>query len=229
MRGAMPDAPARAPFPVHAPTVSLPGMSTRTRTLALAAALLACAPAHAWTPENAPRRIDRMRVVVEYVDASAPSGAVVFLGDSHLHRLAVAAVAERPVNLAYGGQTAEQVAEALPGYASPAKARAIVLMIGTNDLLRGEHDALPGRLKSVLAALPAGVPLVWSGVPPLNGKPQKINETIRALCASRRGCTYVGAPSALLKDKVHMAPAGVAEWVRALRAALPADVRSGHG
>lgn len=39
-------------------------------------------------------------------------------------------------------------------------------MIGTNDIWRGKTAGLPERLDHLAAALPAGVPVIWSGIPP---------------------------------------------------------------
>jgi lysophospholipase L1-like esterase len=165
-------------------------------------------------------RVERVKEMSGYIDANAPAGAVVFLGDSHTQRLATTSVTSHGVNLAYGGQTADQLAEALPEYKSLPKAKAVVLMIGTNDILRGEGPKLEDRLRAVVAAIPPSLPLVWSALPQIRGKEPKINSFIRGACAERPGCVFVPSPEGQLSDQVHLSANGYRRWESSLRDAL---------
>lgn len=145
-------------------------------------------------------------------DWTVPEGAPVFLGDSITAGLAAVAVEPRAVNFAIGGQTSTDLLHRLP--ASLPRAGKVYLMIGVNDLLRGEREALNANLPRILAALP-DVPLVWTGVM----RDDPINARIRALCAKRPQCRYVEPPTdpALFVDGVHLNAAGYREWVIRLR------------
>lgn len=175
-----------------------------------------------------------MREVHRAQDATVPAGAVIFLGDSITQGLATAAVAPLSVNFGISGQRSDQLLQSMDGYRSMTRASAVVLMIGTNDLLHGRERGLGERYRAILAKIPPAVPVVMNGVPPmarLDVRPAV--EAARTACAQRPGCFFVDAYSAMaerpgmLSDGVHLTPAGYAVWISLLRAgghALPAYV-----
>ena len=111
-------------------------------------------------------------------------------------------------------------------------------MVGTNDIWRGKTVGLPERLDRLAAALPPGVPLVWSGIPPGRDfrfdldEARIANKVIQALCAARPGCEYVDTWALLADDKgepidhcfvsdgVHLSGDGYRVWLEAVDAAL---------
>lgn len=154
----------------------------------------------------------RATATMQRRDWTVPEGAAVFLGDSITAGLAAVAVEPRAVNFAIGGQTSTDLLHRLP--ASLPRAGKVYLMVGVNDLLRGERETLNANLPRILSALP-DVPLVWTGVM----RDDPINARIRSLCAKRPQCRYVEPPTdpALFVDGVHLNAAGYREWVVRLR------------
>lgn len=180
------------------------------------------------------------RRLQERMDPSVPVGAAVFLGTSITQGLAVAAVADRSVNFGIGSQTARQLADSMPGYHSLQRARIVFLEVGANDVGTQRLAGLAGELERVAAAIPATVPLVWSGVMPRTGVRDDVrnaNAVIQALCARRANCRYVdseaamtGQDGALLPDiyldGVHPSARGYQLWIGALREHGPAVERN---
>lgn len=157
----------------------------------------------------------------------------VLLGDSHTWLLGQD---ESGRNQGISGIMVADVPAAMPP--SIAQASAILLMIGTNDIWRGKTVGLPERLDSLAAALPAGVPLVWSGIPPGDDfrfdldEARAANKVIEALCAARPGCVYVDTWAILADDQgkpldryfvsdgVHLSADGYSAWLDAIDAVL---------
>lgn len=166
------------------------------------------------SPDPFAERMDRY---LASVDATAPEGAAIFLGDSITQRLAVAAVAPNAVNMGIGSQTTADLTRRVRAYRSLKRASAIYLLIGANDLSDGRTPDY-GRL---LDALP-DVPLVWSGVmPSAHFDPGATNARIRMLCAARQKCRYVDTSEmqpADFMDGVHPGESGYRKWVAWLAA-----------
>lgn len=168
-------------------------------------------------------------------------GAVLFVGSSSIQGLDVGAVVDRAVNLGIGGDTVAGVLERWPARAVE-QARAVVLAIGFNDLAHEPVAAVRDRFAELLARVPAGVPVVISGIqsigaaavadrPGLDGRIAELDQAYRALCADRSRCHYVDTPAALARcsgepvhesDGIHLGPAGYRCWKAALRAGLEA-------
>lgn len=158
---------------------------------------------------------------------------VVLLGDSHTWLLGRN---DGQHNQGVSGIMVADVPGTMP--ANIARASAILLMIGTNDIWRGKTAGLPERLDHLAAALPAGVPLVWSGIPPGHDfrfdldEARVANKVIKALCAARPGCEYVDTWALLADDKgepiarffvsdgVHLSADGYRVWLEAIDAVL---------
>lgn len=154
------------------------------------------------------------------VDATAPDGVAVFLGDSITRRLSVAAVEPRSINLGIGSQSVGELVERVPQYHSLPRASVIYLLIGTKDLQSGMPD-----YAALAALLPPNVPLVWSGVmPSVKVPPERLraaNAQIRALCEARPNCRFVDTsfmqPQDFV-DGVHPNADGYRKWIAALQA-----------
>jgi len=87
------------------------------------------------------------------VDSMAPEGAVVLLGDSIIERLDATAVAPAALNFGIAGDTSRGLLKRLARYTSLAKAQAIFLEIGINDLLHATGDDVVANYRRILAAL----------------------------------------------------------------------------
>lgn len=131
------------------------------------------------------------------------------------------------------------------GEVAPSQARAVVVLIGTNDLefsrpedvargIRADVEAIRARLPHATIVLNALLP---RGAPgdPLRAKAAAVNALIRPL-ARAEGMRWLDAgprfldaagriPAALMADGLHPTPAGYELWASALRPVL-ADVLS---
>jgi lysophospholipase L1-like esterase len=192
-------------------------------------------------PETDPM-IPAMRAIHARTDAQVPEGATLFVGDSHTMSLATAAVAPLAVNYGIGSQRSDQLLETMPLYRSMSRAAAVVITIGTNDLLQGRAAGIGERYRRLLAAVPPGRAIVLSSVPPIarpvawgrQFEPADVRPLVdaaRAACKAVPRCTFVdayaaltdaGAPRAgvLLDDGVHLSVLGYEAWAQALRSAL---------
>jgi hypothetical protein len=176
------------------------------------------------------RFIVEMRHIHGRTDPLVPAGAVIFLGDSITQFLPVSAIAPLSVNYGISGQRSDQLLESMDRYASMARASAVVVMIGTNDLYQGREQGLEARYRAILAKVPAGVPVVLSGIPPMAGKDVRpLVGAARSACQADVRCRFVDAAVTpdMLTDGVHLSARGYAAWVAALRASghIAADLR----
>ena len=158
----------------------------------------------------------------------------------------------RAVNLGLMGDTAEGLLwRVRNGAMDGLSPRAIVVMIGTNDLEQPwpEAEARVGRaVRDLLTEFRARAPaarVVVMGIPPrgddgedvegFNRSAARVNSSL----ANDSGVTFVdlsarlldGAervPVRLMPDGIHLSPEGYALWCDALAAALPELVKSDH-
>ena len=172
--------------------------------------------------------------------AAAP-GAIVFLGDSIIEGLDVAAVAPNALNFGIAGEGSRDLLRRLPRYSSLATAHAIFLEIGVNDLLHATGEDIVANYALILAALLPAPKLYLVGILPIddraylaaygssasNAEIARLNAAIRALCRERRNCIVLapfpadGLPAAYhVGDGLHLNQAGYAALAAALRAAL---------
>lgn len=176
------------------------------------------------------------------MDPQVPARATLFLGDSITMALATAAVAPYGVNYGIGGQRSDQLLGGLDLYDSLHRASAVVVTVGTNDLLQGRDAGIAERYRAILARIPGQSRIVMSSVPPLGAAAFPNQELptarIRAMvaaartaCAADTRCRFVdayalltdrdtAAPGVLLADGIHLAPPGYTRWIDALRTAL---------
>lgn len=184
------------------------------------------------TPVAPNGHVERMLVYHQAMDGSVPVGAALFLGDSITQSLAVPAVAPVAVNYGIGWATTSELLSNLPKYRSLKRASAVFLMIGINDIAQGKAEGLALRLRAIGAAIPADLPLVWSGIMPVywaeidSDLITSANVVIKEICAARAGCVYVnteeifsagGAES--FSDGVHLNDRGYEKWIASLKLA----------
>jgi lysophospholipase L1-like esterase len=138
------------------------------------------------------------------LDATVEPGSIVFIGDSGVQSLNVAAISPRSINYGIGGDTTFGVKSRLPHYKSLASAQAVVLLIGSNDLAESDATSTGGRYAELLTALPRGPKLVLIAVLPVdeaiargtkrtNRAIGELNLLIRRLCENRPSCVVVDA------------------------------------
>ena len=192
------------------------------------------------------------------LDDTLMPGAVLFIGASHMQSLDVSSIAERAVNYGIGGDTIADVMERLPVYRSLRTARAVVLEVGYNDLRFHSVPRVESDYQSLLAALPAYLPVVVSAVLPIdetapaflrwpgrnNDNIARLNKALARFCSARPPCAFADAGPQLRDragrlaaiyrqaDGVHLSPAGYRFWSMALADALarlsPANLAAAH-
>lgn len=181
------------------------------------------------------------------MDDSVPDGAVIFIGDSITQGLAVAAVTPLAVNYGIGKDTTVGVLDRIPLYRSLARAEAVVLAIGVNDLRQRDNAEILANFKSILERIPSNVPVIISAILPVdlriwpepnhNQRIQQINAELDLLCDTYPTATFVDSRARLVEsdqtdpaqnlaaqhhigDGIHLSTAGYAVWIEDLRAAL---------
>jgi len=169
--------------------------------------------------ENAPSKIRQA-----YYARRAGPAEIVFIGDSIFRLIEMSEeFPNREVrNRAIDGQTTEEVLGRV-GTLKAMDAETYVIMVGTNDILRGvEPEAAVANIARVVAALP-GRKLILA-IPPCNptrsGCNQQAIDEANGLLADIRGAefvTYAIDPVSQLQDVVHPTPDGLDVLVDAVR------------
>jgi len=158
----------------------------------------------------------RMTTYHGRMDGNVPEGAVLFIGDSITQGLCVAAVCEHGVNYGIGSDTTAGVLDRLHLYPSIARAAAVVLAIGVNDLGRRDNEFILENLREILTLLSEHVPVVVSAVLPLdetvktvgvnrNARIVELNASIASLCGEFPSSVFVDATPLLLDDAGNLA------------------------
>ena len=174
-------------------------------------------------------------------DRTVPEGAVVLIGDSIIEQLDATAVAPGALNFGIGGDTSRGLLNRVGGYTSLAKARAVFLEIGINDILLATGQDVVANDRLILAALPKQARLYLIGILPIdeaavvansgilasNAEIARINAAAAELCRERGNCIPLrpfGAGPLRADyhtgDGVHLSEAGNRVFAAALKAAL---------
>lgn len=178
-----------------------------------------------------------MRGMHHLVDQDVEEGAVLFFGDSHVQGLAVTSVHDKAVNFGIGWQNSKELSAAFGSYASMKRASAVVIMIGTNDIVQGIEDGYGARLASILSAIPENQKTVVVAPPPLGistyyqhqispNAVEVLGLEAKGACAARVGCKFVnpfvGADRThvLEEDGIHLSAKGRQILISALRLEL---------
>lgn len=142
------------------------------------------------------------------MDDNVPGGAVIFIGDSITQGLAVAAVTPLAVNYGIGKDTTVGVLDRIPVYRSLARAEAIVLAIGVNDLRQRGNAEIVANFDSILEHLPSEVPVIISAILPVdlrvwpepdhNQRIQQINHELELLCSTHPTSLFVDSRTRLI-------------------------------
>ena len=153
------------------------------------------------------------------LDSTLPPGGIYFIGDSGIESLDVGQVADHAVNYGIGGDTIAGVIRRLPVYKSLVSARAIVLLVGSNDLIERPAAEPAKDYAALLAALP-NVPLIAVAVLPIdarvvrydqghrnNGEIARLDKALKALCEGRSSCSFLDLGARLVDDTGNLSPA----------------------
>jgi len=172
-------------------------------------------------------------------DSAAPAGAFVLLGDSVFELFDTTRLRDRVLNFGIGGDTSSGLLSRIGRYRSLAKARAIALEIGINDLRFRSGQDVVANYRRILAALPKEPRIYLLGILPideaaflatyggrvLNAEIAQINAAASELCRRRGNCVLLrpfGAPLAAeyhIGDGVHLNQAGYSLLAAALASA----------
>lgn len=152
-------------------------------------------------------------------DHLVPYGSVIFLGDSITQGLPPLSAVS--VNYGIPGQRSDQLLNALPVYSSVSRASAVVITIGTNDVLQGRTQGIEDRYRGILSKIPRHVRVILSAIPPMAARDtSSVVAAARNACAEDARCTFVPVPKLDLVDGVHLSPSGYSRWSELLRAAM---------
>jgi lysophospholipase L1-like esterase len=172
-------------------------------------------------------------------------GISLFMGDSLTFGMAVSNLPFKAENFGINGDTVVGLAARVPRYSYKGVDR-IYLQIGVNDWQRDRWHSYEADYRKVLAALPAGVPLVLQSLTPTGvdapnwfntglhtASLKAENERLRLLCAARRNCSFIdlatplsGADGHLLPaydsgDGIHLTSCGYEAWRAVLNGTAP--------
>lgn len=191
----------------------------------------------------APKALERLNMAValhRHADVMAKhhravERPVVLIGDSNMWLFGQA---RYTVNHGISGETTAGLLHSMPLYAPDVRrASAVLMMIGVNDLWQHKTEGMTANLQGIMAAVPTGVPLIWSSILPSKDfriEPSdivKANATIHGLCDARPGCVYIDTAKFLSKDGeqipdyfkedgVHLSADGYEQWIGAMQVAL---------
>jgi lysophospholipase L1-like esterase len=174
-------------------------------------------------------------------ESAAPEGAVVLLGDSIIEELDATAVASGALNFGTSGDTSRDLLDRVGRYRSLAKARAVFLEIGINDLVHPTGDDVVANYRRILAALPREPRLYLIGLLPIdeqallpgygtlasNAEIARLDAAVVELCRARDNCVPLqpfGAGPLRADyqrgDGLHLSAAGNRVLAGAMKAAL---------
>ena len=163
-----------------------------------------------WTEARLqPQRIPALQ---RALDSWLPPRSILLVGDSLAGMLPAGWVDSRAVNLGIGGAITEQVRTQLRDLHSLETARALVIIVGSNDLVHRSIPAAEADLRALLVALPANLPVLLCTVPPVNPTRQELNRPATAItrindrwaaCAADRPHTHL-----VQTERVLAAPSG---------------------
>lgn len=176
--------------------------------------------------------------------------AALFFGDSHVQGLCTPCIAGNSANYGIGGDTAVGVLKRLPRYHSVRTARFVFVAVGYSDLKRQSVEEVLGTFDQLLHAIPREVPVVVSGLLPLDHRDTqagrvsndailKMNAGLRSLCTRVR-CAYVDSYVRLadasgnlrapfhIGDGVHLSPAGYRIWMSDIADGIATLRPAGH-
>jgi lysophospholipase L1-like esterase len=150
------------------------------------------------------------------IDACAPDGSVLFIGDSFIQGMCVTDVWPGSINYGIGGDTTDGVLKRFPIYKSALRAGAIVLAVGDNDLRRGQVESMiVANYQKIVTGVPTNVPVLICSLTPcsepadsrqINKRIASLNRQLTGVCSGRRNCHYLDLSSKLTNDNGYLRP-----------------------
>lgn len=179
----------------------------------------------------------------DWMDGSVPPGSVMFLGDSLIQSLCVAAVAPDGVNYGIGGDTTGGLLYRMGHYHSLSRCRAAVIQVGVNDLSSFSNTDILRDYTHLLDAV--SQPVIVCGLLPVNERDHEaltgyniriraLNRDLEQLCQRQSNRIFLDsgphladesgqlAASNHVGDGVHLSSTGYGIWISDLRHALEA-------
>lgn len=187
------------------------------------------------------KHYEQTKNFLERMDANTPDGTAIFIGDSSIQGLSVAAIVNPSVNFGIGTDTTVGVLERLPKYRSLKQASVCILSIGGNDLRRRGNEEILKNYAAILHAIPPRLPIVVNAVLPVdehvrddltgrNRRSRALNSALKTVCVAQSPrCTFVDPGAKLVDasghlskqyhvgDGVHLNGVGNAIWIQALK------------
>lgn len=184
----------------------------------------------------------RMLIIHKSMDRIVPEKAVILIGDSLIQRLAGAAVSPLSINFGIGGDTTEGVLQRIPEYQSLKRAKAIVLLVGYNDLHMHINAQIIHNYQAILEGLPSDIPIVVSAVLPVDQKAiqeadvnqriKEVNSAIEVICRQYPNISFINLAPKLVDntgnladkyhvgDGIHLSSKGYGLWIDAIKEVL---------
>jgi lysophospholipase L1-like esterase len=157
-------------------------------------------------------------------------GAVVFFGTSHTVGLPTSLITPNAENFGLNSDTLSGMAKRLPHYKLE-KVCAVVIEVGTNDVLLGNTEQFNQGYGDLLRMIPGRLPVVAAAIFPAYDRRyasdvHSANRAISAACARRSGCTFLDANMSRLDanydpDKIHLSARTTTMWAAALKKSIP--------
>lgn len=155
-----------------------------------------------WTPTEMDRTWQDAVAIHRRIDEQLPPGVVLFIGDSLILGLEVGGFSRRAANYGIGFDTTAGVLHRLDFYRSTRTASAVVLLIGTNDLMYRDVAAIGQNHQIILSRLSGVRRIVAIGLLPVderiwgeqrNTTHRTINQAMSRMCEAQSNCRYVDA------------------------------------
>jgi len=180
------------------------------------------------------------------IDGNVPENAILFFGASHVQSLSVAAISPLTVNFGIGGDTTEGVLQRLPMYQSVARAKAIVIAVGFNDLKTNDPNAIKNaveNIQEVIETMPVSASIFLSEIHPvaqmtigadlLNKKIGQTNQQLKRLSSNYAHVDFIPLPKQLfdghqlsnsvhIGDGIHLNEVGYQYWIDHLKKTVTA-------
>ncbi|MET1256753.1 GDSL-type esterase/lipase family protein [Aliikangiella maris] len=106
------------------------------------------------------------------LELNTPSESILYFGDSHIQGLLVQAINPASVNFGIGTDTTEGLLRRLPTYKSIKNAKAIVILIGANDLDYRDAQQVIANYQKIVYLLKQQIgeetPLIFNGIFPVD-------------------------------------------------------------
>ncbi len=167
-----------------------------------------------WLQIEPDRQVMATHKMLRAMAADQPSGRLLLIGDSQMQRMDASLLARPALNFGIGGDTIDFMSKRFGDYDYRARAGAVVLWGGVNDLLRGrEPRDVVDALSDVRAQMHAGTMLYVVSISPtgkagtvaLAGRIAETNHLLERTCQGN--CQFVSVTGRLASSAGSLIPA----------------------